>query len=301
MTDTVLGGLDGSNPLAFLAALGTQVVFRGEPEAPRLWWRDELLPRPLVDGDFPVERLVTQALRFRDILAEEVALQFELDGKPIDDVKLAPEAARRYIDACRRASDLSARLAGALIAEGSYDQKGVAKPTDLHFTAGQQRFLKMAREIVDKVRARDIEEALVGPWSYTGGTPSLKWDVTDDRVFAFRARDPAPEKKPSVPGAEFLALAGLTIFPVFGGSSRTVTTGCDGSWKSGHFSWPIWVHPAGPGAVKSLVSHAVSGTTRLTEAAGWGVVRLYKAPIRRSDRGGLGSFGPPSIMITEAI
>ena len=38
MSDTHLTGLEGTNPLGFLAALGVQTAFTDEAQQPRLWW-----------------------------------------------------------------------------------------------------------------------------------------------------------------------------------------------------------------------------------------------------------------------
>ena len=44
MIGTHLPGLEGTNPLGFLAALGVQVAFANEDEQPRLWWSDDVTP-----------------------------------------------------------------------------------------------------------------------------------------------------------------------------------------------------------------------------------------------------------------
>ena len=136
------------------------------------------------------------------------------------------------------------RLASALVAEGSLDNQGVAKPSDFYFTAGQQKFLDTARKILNAVSSEDIKAGLEGPWRYESELPSLGWDVTDDRVYALRAVNPSPEKKLTNPGPEALALLGLSTHPVFAGRSRTDTQGCSGSWKAGWYSWPLWRRPA---------------------------------------------------------
>jgi len=56
---------------------------------------------------------------------------------------------------------------------------------------------------------------LKGPWSYTSSISSLGWDVTDDRIYAIAAANPAKEKKKTNPGAEALAVLGLSRHPVY--------------------------------------------------------------------------------------
>ena len=62
MNETHLTGLEGTNPLGFLAALGVQVVFSSEPRQPRLWWSDDVTPHAVVDGNFSVDQIADQAL-----------------------------------------------------------------------------------------------------------------------------------------------------------------------------------------------------------------------------------------------
>ena len=254
-----LPGLEGTNPLGFLAALGVQVVFANEGEQPRLWWSDDITPHAMVDEEFTVDRIASRALKAFSNWKDSLAVNPKrADGsrKPEDDkLKLMPEEIRAYLSQTRR-SGWGGDLATALVAEGSLDNKGVAKPSDFYFSAGQQKFLDTARKILNAVSREDIETGLEGPWCYGSRVPSLGWDVTDDRVYALRANNPSPEKKLTNPGPEALALLGLSLHPVFAGRDRTDTQGCSGSWKAGYYSWPIWRRPASPRAVKSLLAHA---------------------------------------------
>jgi len=296
MSGTHLLGLEGTNPLGFLAALGIQVLFEFEEEQPRLWWSDDVIPYAVVDEAFPIDRLVEQAVAEFPRWLESPALNPNL--QPKGDVKYTPENLRRYLEAARerRPGD---PLAAALVAEGSLDGKGVAKPTDLYFTAGRQLFMGMARDILEGVCASDLVEAVEGPWSYASSLPSLMWDVVDDRNYALTAYNPATEKKLTNPGAEALAIGGLSRYPVFAGDERTVTTGCGGRWKRGTFTWPLWSRPAGPGAVRSLVIHA-SSDRQSDRLSGWGVSHVLRSTIRRSGQGGYGTFGPPSVIWTSS-
>ena len=52
MNGTHLTGLEGTNPLAFLAAIGVQTAFADEEAQPRLWWSDDVTPHAVVDHGF---------------------------------------------------------------------------------------------------------------------------------------------------------------------------------------------------------------------------------------------------------
>lgn len=292
MSRTNLLGLAGTNPLGFLAALGVQVLFEAEEQQPRLWWSDDVIPYAVVDPGFPVERITEQASTTLPAWSRSPALRTAL--KPVGDVKFGPEDLRTYLESTS-ARDPGNSLAAALVAERSLDRSGVAKPTDLYFTAGKQLFLVMAEKILEGATEADIGEALIGPWSYASDLPSLMWDVVDDRNYALAAYNPAGEKKLTNPGAEALAILGMSRYPVFAGKERTVTPGCAGRWKVGSFTWPLWSVPAGSGSVKSLLAHASTDSTP-DRLPGWGVSHVLRSAIRRSDQGGYGTFGPAAVL-----
>ena len=304
MSGTHLPGLEGTNPLGFLAALGVQVAFTNEDAQPRLWWSEDVVPHAVVDEVFTIDRIAAQALEvFGDWKDRPAANPRQADGSAMpkgDEIKLKPEDVRTYLELsvpCGR----SGGLASALVAEGSLDNKGEAKPTDFYFMAGQQKFLDTARKILDAAGRKEVVADLEGPWRYESKAPSFGWDVTDDRVYALRAVDPSDssEKKLTNPGAEALALLGLSLYSVFAGRGRTDTQGCSGSWKAGWYSWPLWKRPATPRAVKSLLAHAYdhpAASNRARWYRSWGVSAILRSPIRRTDQGGYGTFGPPEVV-----
>ena len=253
-----------------------------------------------MDEKFNLERIADQCIKVFALWRNSPAIAPKRpDGSDMrkgDELKLKPDDIRTYlrlIDHC----DLSKGLITALVAEGSLDNQGVAKPSDLYFTAGQQKFLATARQILDGVSLCDLLSGLEGPWNYESELPSLGWDVVDDRIYALRARNPSPETKLTNPGPEALAILGLSLHPVFGSKDRTLTQGCFGSWKAGAYSWPLWHKPASPRAVKSLLAHGYdpAASDRNRWFRSWGIFRILRSPIRRSGQGGYGTFGPSEV------
>jgi hypothetical protein len=297
MSDGIeLRALDAANPLGYLAALGVllvgeRVVGRG---CWRLAWSRSVASMPSIHGPASVTELVDAVMADRDAWVNSPALGWNR----ADDVKFDEGDCRSYLAACLSVEDgdRSIGLASALVAEGGLDNNGAAKPSDFHFTAGQQKFLGMSRELRDGLSAEFVSEALVGPWAYKSKLPSLKWDVSDDRVYALSASDPATDKKLTVPGAEWLAMTGLAALPVFARADhRTVTTGCQGPWKSGGTArWPLWSEPLT--ARSSLALIAQAHESRSDRLEGWGVFRLFHSKIRRTDQGGYGSFSPAAVV-----
>ena len=287
MTDTVpLPGLQATNLMGYLAAIGTlAAVGRMHPDAPiRLSWTAQATPTAVLHGLSTLPEVITAVMQDRDHWVGSPALE----GHDHGDVKFAPADLRRYLQTCRDTDDggRSVALAGALVAEGSLDGKGTAKPTDLHFTAGQQRFTNVAIEVRDGLKQERLQEALTGPWRYDSPLKSFMWDVTDARIYALSATDPSQSSKRSVPGAEWLALMGVVAFPATASPGRTRIAGAGGRWKRGSLQAPVWSAPVSLDVVRSLLSAA------RPVQEGLGVPRGLRWQITRSDQGGYGSAGP---------
>lgn len=306
MPETEIPGFDAANPLGFLAALGALAV------ASRHWprrriglaWSDSVRAHArladVADSDELAEAILVDLAAWRD----SPALDYPSD-KPWKDIKRTGEEVREWLNRCldHRHADAgrALALASALVAEGSVDNSGKAKPTDLHFTAGQQQFLDMARKLRDGLEREHVIEALEGPWQYTSELPSFKWDVTDDRTYALSATNPAVEKKLTVPGAEWLALQGLTLMSVVGVPNRTLTPGCGGRWKDGTFTWPVWTEALDIDSTRSLLTlPALQAEPIPDTVAAHGITRVLRSRITRSDQGGYGSFRPPRLVFDSA-
>ena len=296
MEGTKLTGLEGTNPLGFLAALGVQTVFQSEKHQPRLWWTDDVIPHAMVDSDYEVGRLVDQALYILPNLCRSAALNPGIDKKADHDAKFKQDQIRPYL-AQSQSCQYGSSLASAIVAEGSLDRNGVAKPSDLYFAAGRILFLDLAKTVLEAANAEALNEALVGPWR-PHHVSSLGWDMDSYIPYALAATKPGTGKKRSYPGVEALALLGMSRHPVFLGRDRTLTRGCSGSWKRGLYTWPVWTRPAGYGAVSSLLAQtspsALTDRTRWYSA--WGISQVFQSQIRRTDQGGYGAFGPPQII-----
>lgn len=319
-----LPGLKGTNPLGLFAALGViDVLTRSEPNAsslPRLWWSDDLEPEARIEGVDTIDELVDLIDTDRRSWAGSRVLTPIVDGVEYSDVKLSttrrpgrPSPLRAWMeDVHAHGSDADIALLHALVAEGAtMGTSDDAKPSHLHFTAGQQKFLEMIRKLRDNVTPDHVQEALIGPWRFDSPLPMMGWDTSrGDRIYALRGFDPAGEKKLGVPGAEWLGVLGLRFFPVatrvVRGRAQLVTTGCTPEWKKGSFSWPLWgqgngVGPAGLTApvIEALLADASIARMNHHDRATLGVSRYLRAPITRSDQGGYGSFGPPEEVVTN--
>ncbi len=295
---THLPGLPGDNPLGFLAALGVQVALADQTAEHRMHWTDDPIPHPVLSPARDLNE-IAQAV-------EDVAKAW-LDGPALDQsidpgLKLKPDAVRHYLHRGRSVRS-SGSLSACLLAENSLDNNGKAKPSDLYFTAGKQQFVSMARSILGEVTEEELVDDMTKPWRYHSKRESLMWDRVDDRVHALSAADPTDNSrnpKLTNPGAEALAVLGLSRYPCFASPRRTLTQGCSGSWKLGFFFWPLWSAPATERAVQSLLAQVAepegSERRRADWYRSWGISRVMKSQIRRSAQGGYGTFGPPRVV-----
>jgi hypothetical protein len=303
VTELLLTGLDGANPLAFLAALGVLEAVTDRDPGCTLAWRDAGTWHPILSSIAgSVDTLVAWLEADRVARAGDPALALTYDGKR--DLKPLPASFRAYLEdivshttheasgTARRSADWAASFATDVVT----DNNGNAKPTALHFTAGQQQFLAMARDLYEAVTPADLEEALFGPWKYTRPLPVMGWDATAARDYALRASDPSGDKKQGVPGADLLAIRGLASLPVAPIDTRLHTTCCTGGWKTGRFRWPLWTAPLRRDTTRSLLRQDLAlDAMSAPERAARGIPIVFSCGIKRSDQGGYGSFEPATV------
>jgi hypothetical protein len=310
MSDLALTGLDGQNPLAFFAALGLLRVLDERIPATK--------PRPrlfFIDDGRQTAHLQTK-LSFDEVCglvledaagrygAAALTLAYDKEGQlvsadgedAIADLKPSREAAAAFLESLHGMDRRSADLGAAFFSELGQDNNGNTKPTALHFTAGQQKFLEMVSELRTSLQLAHLEEALRGPWRGLDPLPSLSWDSTVARLYALRAVNPSSEKRGSVAGANWLAVIGLSYFPVNVRKGRLVTTGVVGGWKDSVFHWPVWSAPCTRLEVASLLRGDITRLRR-HEREAMGVTQVFRAAITRSDQGGYGAFSPAEAVL----
>ena len=316
--ETILSGLPGINPLGFLAALGVQVALTEKGHDCALHWTDQPIPHPVLTPAIELEEIARCSIALAQDWLSGPALSTDLDEK----LKLSAPEIRGFLGKGRLDVG-SPALTYCLVAEDSLDKKGNAKPSNFVFTSGDEKFVKIARNILRRVTeenekgiaavCRDISET----WRYEDQAKNmnitLRWDLAHDRQHALMASDPQGDKFTNL-GSEFLAVLGLSRFPSFTGlrqvrtnTSNTLTVGWDGRRETAVFVWPLWQYPASVRSVDSLLAHVAplkknqgsqqqksnySKHVRKREVLykGWGISCLLQAQVRRvKDRG---TFGP---------
>jgi hypothetical protein len=251
-----LSGLDGSNSLAFLAALGTLSALSKETDARLSWndrqgaWRPVIhINLPLKEDDF-IQRLFSHL--------SPSAQRPELSQ--FDDLKLTAAEYRAYClaatDAASSADRKWADFAAAFGSEIALDD-GTIHDTALRTMsgAGHQHFVKFMRILVAKTESRHLHAALFQAWQYEDDGPSLRWDPVDDRRYALRWSEPSGDPIRTVRGANRLAIEALPLLPTMLMGRHLHTTGFRGSGaKATFWTWPVWSRPVGVDIVRSLLA-----------------------------------------------
>ncbi|MCB9758383.1 MAG: hypothetical protein H6739_00950 [Alphaproteobacteria bacterium] len=294
MNGATLRGLDGANPLGFLAALGALDALGA---GARLSWRNQGRWHPVFHDVGSIEDIVEALARDLRSWDDDPTLLLRYrkpNGKEVGDLKPPPADFLAYLTGLKGERALA--FAAAFATETATDNNGNTKPTALHFTAGQQLFLDMVLQLQRGVTAEDLTRAIQGPWTRASKLPSLSWDATVYRAWALRASDPSKEKRGSEPGAEWLAFRGLCFFPTVPIGRRVFTTCVSGRWKTGRMRWPLWDVPAAAPTVRALLTTLNLTTLNSEQRSVLNIPVVFEAAIQRSDQGGYGSFSPARVL-----
>ncbi|BBL77194.1 type I-G CRISPR-associated protein, Cas3-extension family [Methylomagnum ishizawai] len=246
-------GIDGGNPLGFLAAVGTLLLARGFEPGARLLWR------PLAGAWRPVLAGCAGAPQgFPEQLAQALASastgHFEIDKRlPFGAEKLRSALA----DARGRAAPGRRRTVDFLAALGSetVHDKGVFGDTPLRMVrsgdAAGQGLPHYALEIRKATGPAELRRALFEPWDYRDDGFGLRWDPLEDQRYALRWKNPGKSSPADGPGtmsgANALALEALPLLPCVGRAGRLQATGFHRDRQRRlFFTWPIGKGPSIP-------------------------------------------------------
>lgn len=287
--ELVLTALDGSNPLAFLAALGTLRLLSLEvgSEIQMAWKRQEGFWRPALRpiAHSKEELCVKLAANLHWAPVEEF-----VESLDSNNITVPVKVFRAFVDqACEAATPHHRVLADFAVSFGSEvcedkDNNRIEK-TDFCFItgSGHQDFLGTAGELAKSVTTGHIFDALFGEWKAEKKN-SMRWDPSDAAEYALQWDDPGPKGAWAVWGANRLAFEALPYFPtvpvrVGKQAVRLQTTGFSRRNRQDEFTWPIWRDFIGPAPVRSLLSleelqeDPVERTTLLS----MGIVEVYRA------------------------
>lgn len=302
----LLAGLDGSNPLAFLAALGTlRTLSLAWPDrnVKMAWtqhsgaWRPVIRATPQPNADQLLDALCGTLSQLDEMVPSQLRCAGEKaspknkkgDTKWAGKLRFPPDAYREYSqNAASRSSlphqrdcEFAAVWASPVVTE-TVDKVEVVVRTSFDFTAGNQAFIHMISELIRTCTHENLQQCLFQPWLYQDNAISLRWDPIDDtRRYALQAIDPTNNSKNpilGVPGANRLALEALPLFPSVPQQSQLHTTGFDHIDRHTVWTWPIWNVLLELNTVRSLITHPRIHRARVDrqELAARAVVEVYR-------------------------
>ena len=241
----VLCGLDGSNPLGFLASVGTlRTATLAKPDCdwrmkwisrcgvwtPELVSSRDIAPTELVELLASVLRRTTPEFDFEMNLAVTPERFREVTRKA---QLCASTRERGYADFMAAfGCDALATDDGKAIQDTALRTMG---------GAGHQHFLGTMQQLARKTDAEDLRRSLFEPWTYSDRKLGLRWDPQEDRRYALRWDNPtAGDGVPTMRGANRLAVEALPLLATASSGKRLETTGFTGTGRTTRFSWPIW-------------------------------------------------------------
>jgi hypothetical protein len=295
-------GLDGSNPLGFLAALGLLRIIRGA----RLAFQDDGSCRAFFDGFVGSESEIV-GLIWNDVQSaksDSIAWRFSYvkaatkkqGPQTVRDLKPPPQDFKKFLSSSVNAwlmlQDEGVAYAAAYATDVATDNNGNTKPTAFHFTAAQQTFLGTVDDIRSSLTPDWVHASLFEGRAERPGK-NLRWDPGAERNRALMGSDPSGDGTFVDAPLEWLAFRGLPLLPSFPRGSRIATTGITRRDNGLTFTWPLWFNPGSMQTIRSVVQ--VDWTKVGTERVARGVFAICSSLIRRTSQG-FGNFGPSSIV-----
>lgn len=261
MTRLALKALDGSNPLAFLAAVGTLRLAHSRAPKSNLrlcWTRIDGIWRALIETPAGDENEFCAQLEKAPWAPVE---EFSALGA---NLTVAPETFRKFVrsgyrllqegdDPSRgRTADFAASFGCEVCFDSKKDQ---IRYTDLCFItgSGHQDFLGTAAALAQRTTADHLHDALFGAWRRERGL-SMRWDPADISEYALQWTNPSMEGASAVWGACRLAFEALPCFPTMPVDGDLKTTGFRKGRGKDEFTWPIWTEPLNLDCVRSLLA-----------------------------------------------
>ena len=231
MSRIVLTGLNGANPLEFLAALGLLRILHQVNNGARMGFLLDGSFHPCIEGfDGDLSALICRDAELAEgkqgwSLAYEK--QEKRGSKNVADLKAPPDAFAKFLTNCVErwltGQNDAVAYAAAFGTSVAVDGKGNTKPTAFHFTAANQQFLGAVEAIRSSVTSEWVAQSIFKGHAYRPGT-NLRWDPAAERNWALMANNPNDDGTRVDAPLEWLAFRGLPLFPCFPIGTRIMTT-----------------------------------------------------------------------------
>lgn len=257
--EMLLPGLDGANPLGFLAALGTWRTTDTLYPGTKMYWRTSgghwapvlVLNKQLTKNEF-VTDLHDELLKMKDHPVFIFSNNLKL--KPAEFTAQAQEAIERFFNEGDLISVAFLTAFGSSIA---INEQGDIEDTALRTMsgAGHQHFLKTMNDLAGLTTTAQIKNALFEAWVYPEEKIGLRWDPSEDKRYALAWKNPSAETTMTQRGANRLAIEAFPMLPTAHVGNHLETTGFTGHKSNNtYFIWPIWDAPVSIATGRSLLA-----------------------------------------------
>lgn len=253
----ILTGIDASNPLGFLAALGAVVTASVFCKEIKMSWQvAEGGWRPALWGTGNDQKTFVKHL---DKVLQGLSMApFEIDDK----LPFAVELLTKSLSSAAKKVEMDdRRMVDFLAAFGSEvnSEKEAFKDTQFRMvrsgdSAGQglPAYVRGMRLLSN---VETLSRTLFKPWDYQDECSGLRLDPIDDKRYALRWRDPSKSGRETMIGANNLAIEALQLYPTAPRNKDVVTTGFSRHVRRQvFFSWPIWEVPVSLDTLRSLLA-----------------------------------------------
>lgn len=299
MKPIIFKGIDGTNPLGFLAAVGLLRLASRASGSARLGFLSDGSFHPFFTGfEGDIAELV-----FLDAKSgkgpQAWSLEYEKREKKgtklVADLKAPPAIFARFLATCVdhwiEGRSEAAAYAAAFGTSVAVDGKGNTKPTAFHFTAANQQFLGTLEEIRKSVTSDWVKSSIFSGQTLRSGR-NLRFDPGAERNWALMSNNPNDDGTSVNAPLEWLAFRGLPLFPTFPHGDRVITTAVTGRGDDMALSWPLWSLPITLATVRSVLQMRWTKASKEREMRG--IFAVCTSAIRRSSQG-FGNFGPAKV------
>ena len=254
-----LPGLDGANPLGFLAALGTWRIADQIYPGTRMHWKPHAGHwAPVLALTEPVENeaFIKQLHPELAIMRKHRVFTFS------QNLKLKPDQFEKEAKATMESwfetgDQISAAFFAAFGGSVATNDQGDIEDTALRTMsgAGHQHFLKTMNDLAEMTTEEQLQNTLFETWTYPDEKIGLRWDPSEDKRYALAWKTPSQAPPRPQRGANRLAIEALPLLPTFPVGSRLETTGFTGHRSNDTcWAWPIWTSPVSLDTGRSLLA-----------------------------------------------
>lgn len=282
-----LTGLDGANPLAYLALLGVASLAKRFNTNIRISWiKAEGAWRPQLFG-FDGSKIDLAEALHRELALSPIE-PFCLDKKLPFSRLILRNAMQNSLISSNLNSRATLDILAGLGTDAHEDENGAFLETALRMVrsgdSAGQGLLAYAAKTRQTVTPENIYSTLFKTWQYNDEGFSFRWDPIEDQRYALRWHDPSAQSKKNLilkteKGANALAIEALSILPVQPTAQGSATTGfLKSKDRRDHFNLPIWNTAISTDIIRSIVSNLEIAKEHPNRALlnSIGIVEIYR-------------------------